>query len=89
MIHYLFFRNLFQESEDPGLLLWLGGSDLSGTWTWEASGAPFTWVRWAPGEPSGGNDHCIHMWDLGRDNWNDRPCDITGQSALCEILFDC
>lgn len=83
-------QNFFKELEDPTLFIWLGGSDLSGTWTWERSGNTFNFTNWAPNQPSGRDEHCAHLVDAGGDTWNDRPCDdAVRQSALCELLFDC
>ena len=58
---------------------WLGGfqdtsspsySEPGGGWTW-VTGEPFTYTRWAPGEPNDifNTSNYLELWDIGR--WND------------------
>jgi len=58
---------------------WLGGfqdtsspsySEPGGGWTW-VTGEPFSYTRWAPGEPNDtfGTANFLELWDIGR--WDD------------------
>ncbi|KAL1391459.1 hypothetical protein pipiens_003159 [Culex pipiens pipiens] len=69
--------------------LWVGASDLAktGSYVWQATGAPVTWAKWSAGEPSGPPEHCmtLYYWPERQFDWeaNDAPCDTT-LYALCQ-----
>ncbi|EDS31180.1 galactose-specific C-type lectin [Culex quinquefasciatus] len=69
--------------------LWLGATDLGriGTYVWQPTGSRVGWVKWRPGEPTGGPEHCMNLyyWPSQGFQWtvNDAPCD-TKLYALCQ-----
>lgn len=61
--------------------VWLGGADLlvENEWEWVKDGRPFTYTRWAPGEPShyqrvGDDENCLDLLPHKRFMWNDESC---------------
>ncbi|XP_019550151.2 low affinity immunoglobulin epsilon Fc receptor-like [Aedes albopictus] len=70
---------------------WLGASDLglAGTYIWHGTGNKVAYAKWKPGEPSGGDEHCVvlHYWqDMGfMWTWNDGHC-VTELTAICEPI---
>ncbi|XP_058838195.1 collectin-10-like [Topomyia yanbarensis] len=74
--------------------LWLGASDLArkGSFVWHDTGERVIFAKWKPGEPSGGNEHCVNLYywkDQGFTwTWNDAPCDVS-LYAICEDRQQC
>ncbi|XP_048732398.1 perlucin-like [Ostrea edulis] len=61
--------------------VWLGGADLlvENEWEWVAQQQPFTYSRWAPGEPShyqrvGAAENCLDLLPHKQFMWNDESC---------------
>ncbi|MFZ5784943.1 MAG: C-type lectin domain-containing protein [Acidobacteriota bacterium] len=60
-----------------------------------ASGEPFGFASWAPGEPNntGGVEDCVVLWGPAladpklRGNWNDAPCAFPRDLLLCERVL--
>jgi hypothetical protein len=56
-----------------GINIWIGlfRESTSAPWQW-ASGKPFTYANWAPGEPTT-DGLGAHMWEAYGGRWNDAP----------------
>jgi C-type mannose receptor len=60
-----------------------------------ASGEPFAFASWAPGEPNntGGLEDCVVLWGPAladpklRGHWNDAPCAFPRDLVLCERVL--
>ena len=60
-----------------------------------ASGEPFGYASWAPGEPNNtaGLEDCVVLWGPGLldpklpGNWNDAPCSFPRDLLLCERVL--
>jgi len=45
---------------------------------------PLDYTFWLAGEPSGGNEACLHVWQIRQYEWNDAPC-TSSMCYVCEI----
>ena len=65
--------------------MWIDGTDhiRHGRWRSAVMSAPIPYLRWADGQPNGGNQNCmcVHGGDNGM---HDCPCDWT-QPFICEF----
>jgi len=62
---------------------WIGLSELRalGTWEW-VTGEELGYMAWAPGEPTGSTEHCVHETP-DADGWNNLDCSFL-QIYACE-----
>ncbi|CAH1793435.1 unnamed protein product [Owenia fusiformis] len=67
---------------------WTGGNNLAGGYMWSGgpcfTAKPVVYTKWVRGEPSGGHEKCIHLWNHRSLDWNDAPC-TDNMNFICEI----
>ncbi|KAI0242891.1 hypothetical protein LSAT2_010680 [Lamellibrachia satsuma] len=53
------------------------GKKENGQWVWKATGKPFNYTAWGPGEPSGNGDLCV-LWKKMQNwtGWDDEVASI-------------
>ena len=75
-------------SESQCIRVWTSGKvDSSGVWTWAATGEPFGYTDWIPGQPDNGygKEDVVDFWKLGGSiHWNDEGFG-TSVCSLCEL----
>ncbi|XP_071114429.1 perlucin-like [Haliotis cracherodii] len=56
--------------------VWVGGNDLrsEGMWVWDVDQASFTHTDWHPGQPNGGSEHCLELYQPTHFTWHDSTC---------------
>lgn len=66
---------------------YIGGDKLTGSWQW-GTGEPFSYVRWANGEPSG-DGPALAIWGMSQGSkagyWNDGPEDTVGHTTIHQL----
>jgi hypothetical protein len=70
--------------------MWLGANDIQyeGTFIWESSNVPFSFVKWNQDQPDATIDQNCLVYSTSA-GWDDAGCVMPSVATLCETLFAC